>query len=43
MQSMLVPRARLVPGQVMADNPGSGSVTTIGSRVTLPVFWTVKV
>ena len=42
-QSVSDPGASALAGQVMVDRPGSGSVTSMGSRVTLPVFSTLKV
>src|SRR5262245_34690774 len=37
------PGASAVPGQLMFDSPGSGSVTATGSSVTLPAFSTTYV
>ena len=42
-QVVRAPGASVVTGQVIADRPGSGSATTIGSSVTLPVFSSPKV
>ena len=41
-QVVEAPGARIVAGQVMADNPGSGSVMATAVKVTLPVFVTAN-